>query len=666
LNGNLGSRADRWTKQAVLLSALGAVSFQAWYSALAHPYIAWTLLIVPALVYVAGRYAPERTAGAIFAFGYLVPTILIRLTGLRGSAYQSVWVVLLLAAIAGTRTADWHIPARVRFAIVVWALAVAATWPIVALREIDWTPSVLLRTPVTRNPAVHAVETSLFVAGIAQIPLIGTLWLDWLFGRFNAASVAVFERRIIRPVVVASVLAALLAMYQGFVNLEYPRQGLWAHIGRASGAMDDGNASGALAAMAVAFPIALTLGMSVPARLMAWAASSLMLVGMWQTGSRSATLCAAIALAGVAYVGLRRSRGRVLPIAAVLGIVIVGGLTAPRFFHATTSNPLSRMQEFRQLFDTGGLREVGRELWRRNGYGAAAALMIRDEPVQGVGVGTFQALSGFYGRLADGDTLPVDNAQNWIRHQLAELGLVGALGPLAWCVLILAAIVAPPAAPENRDRAAIVKCSIVGFGTISLLGVPGQNLFVAMTMWTLCGWLLLLVTTPDRVPAVVSVWPPAVAAMLTIVLTVFTFRSAWHELRPPFRAKRFDYPYTAGFYTPIDEPVGTTVTTKDAVIVPKAQTATLKLTLWVEHPDADQNPVHVEAWLDNVRVVRSRFARNVRLVRYLSIPRGERFVFETRVDRTFPDPGHAEPEVGLNVTWQFVDTHPRGALTAEP
>jgi hypothetical protein len=291
----------RWAKRAILVSALAAVAFQAWYSAGAHPYIRWALLVVPAAAYIAGRRAPAATAGVVMAFGYILPTLLIRTTGIHG-AYQSVWAAALLAALAGTSQSGWQLPRRYRFAIVVWGLVVAATWPIVALRELDWTPRVFLEAPPNRTPAMYAIDTALFIAGIAQTHLLGILWLDWLFGMFSGRTLASFERRIIRPLVAAASLAAALAVYQGFIDLEYPRQGLWAYLGRASGALDDANASGALGALWVAIPIALTFGRTSVAALPAWALSALMLVGVWQTGSRTATFGAAIALGGVLHI----------------------------------------------------------------------------------------------------------------------------------------------------------------------------------------------------------------------------------------------------------------------------------------------------------------------------------------------------------------------------
>ncbi len=75
------------------------------------------------------------------------------------------------------------------------------------------------------------------------------------------------------------------------------------------------------------------------------------------------------------------------------------------------------------------------QLWRRGGYGTASTTMIREHPLFGVGVGSFNWLSGDYTELAGEGRQRPDNAQNWIRHLLAEIGVLGLLHILWWCGL---------------------------------------------------------------------------------------------------------------------------------------------------------------------------------------------------------------------------------------
>ena len=62
-------------------------------------------------------------------------------------------------------------------------------------------------------------------------------------------------------------------------------------------------------------------------------------------------------------------------------------------------------------------------LWERFGYGPAAIEMIKEHPIDGVGVGMFHALVVRFRQAARLLPCRADNAQNWFRHVFAELGL---------------------------------------------------------------------------------------------------------------------------------------------------------------------------------------------------------------------------------------------------
>ena len=72
------------------------------------------------------------------------------------------------------------------------------------------------------------------------------------------------------------------------------------------------------------------------------------------------------------------------------------------------------------------LESANELLWERFGYGPAAIEMIKEHPIDGIGVGMFHALVDDFGKLR-GYHLAPDNAQNWFRHVFAELGIVGSV-----------------------------------------------------------------------------------------------------------------------------------------------------------------------------------------------------------------------------------------------
>ena len=207
----------------------------------------------------------------ILTVGSLVPVVWISTTGRFCLWLLPPWVAALVAAGAPTFTSSWRYPRPWRIPLIAWALAVALTWPIVALRELDWTPSVLWTVPSVYSTLVHSIPTAVWIAEVAQVHLIGLLWVDWLFGRFagvQRASQRAYERAIVWSSVAAAIAGAAIATYQGFFQLGFLTKSRWAMIGRASGTLADANASGTLAALWIAIPIGLAL--STSSRRTAW------------------------------------------------------------------------------------------------------------------------------------------------------------------------------------------------------------------------------------------------------------------------------------------------------------------------------------------------------------------------------------------------------------
>lgn len=651
-----------------MASTIGAVIFEAVSARGDLPRLPALALVAAVLGYFAGRIHPERTAGAVLALGCVAPALFMLTTGFRLS-YLSLWVSAFAGVIAATSTLSWQYPARLRFPLIAWALGVAMTWPIVALRELDWMPWLLWARPSTPSSAVYAIPISLWIAQVAQVHLLGLLWVDWLFGRFAPDGVDRLERVVIRPLLASAMLAALLAVYQGFVDLSFLSLGGWAQMGRATGALVDANASGSLSALWVSIP----LGIAVVARsrtvtIFLALASVLLLVAVWTTSSRTALLGATVALAASAHLLVIRvgSRRRV---AIAVGLVVASVGAVLLGLRPSVVGPVQRAQSLLPDLSPAAIRTAAWELWARNGYGLTAVAMTKDVPLQGVGVGAFHVLGADYAASINLSRLPFDNAQNWFRHQLAEFGVLGSVGWGLWVVFFTAALLRGRVTGEHRTRAVSLRYAIGGFGMASLLGMPGQSLLVSLTFWTLAFWLLLMIAPADRGYRITDFssrrWSVMLALALATAFAAITLHSSWRELRPPFRAKRFDFAYRYGLYRPFEAASGQTRTSENAVVVPQAPSKWLKLTVWVEHPDADERPVLVQMWLDHERIVRRRFPRNVSLTRYVVVPgENKRFVLETSVDRTFLRSDRQYGEVGLSMAWEFVD-HEVAALPGD-
>ena len=89
--------------------------------------------------------------------------------------------------------------------------------------------------------------------------------------------------------------------------------------------------------------------------------------------------------------------------------------------------------------------------------------MIRDTPWTGVGPGMYHVIAPDYWRVMRQMTLAFDNAQNWWRHQVAELGVLGAAPVIAWSRCSRPGLLA--AAPrEARGDAWLPRALLLGIG----------------------------------------------------------------------------------------------------------------------------------------------------------------------------------------------------------
>jgi O-antigen ligase len=660
---------DRSTKAFVAISAFAALAFETIQSN-RYENETFALAAIAALGgWQAGRRWPERAAGTILAVGALVPIFFIAFTGRFAVWLLPPWVIALVAAAAPAYTSSWQFPRPWRFPLITWALAIAVTWPIVAVRELDWMPSVLWTRPSVYSTVVHSIPTAVWIAEVAQVHLLGLLWIDWLFGRFGRQAddrSRDFERAIVWPCVAAAIVAAIVAVYQGFFDLTFLATGRWAVLGRAGGTLADANASGMLGALWLAVPIGLALSGQSRTRAWLWiAGAAAIALGVWATGSRTALLAAAVALASVVHFAVwdrrRPVRRRVPVFAAAVGVALTGAVLA---WQPPAVGPVRRIHEMLPDFSSSTIKSVTWELWARNGYGLAAVAAIRDSPLHGVGVGAFHLLSTTYATIATGIPATHDNAQNWYRHQLAELGVVGSVGWAFWVVLFAGALARGRPAPADRARYVTAGYAVTGLGLASLLGMPGQSLQIALTFWTLAFWVLMLADSrtantegADRAAG----WQMPTAIALAAILAVMTAAAGFGSFRPPFRAARFNLGYRYGLHGPIQGAAGTTRTTAHAVEAVQAPTKWLKLTVSIEHPDADERPVDVRVWRDHERILGGRFPRGVPMTRYVAVPgENHRFVFESTVDRTYRSPAARGPEVGLTVSWEFVNEPPAG------
>jgi hypothetical protein len=678
------NRMDRSTKLIVFASNLVAVWLFARLasgglaSILAPAAVAFAVSCVCALV------AGDIAVTIVLSLMYFVPALCFAWFKSFYFSHYAIWLAALCGAMLPRSVrSQWALPARWRAGVVLWALVLALSWPLILLREVDFVPA--LRDAVyLSNSRLGVSPPTVFVwtLSVASIAMTGLLLLDWLFVAYPDDDGKRFESHIIWPLFGGAGIAAAVGAYQGLADMAALNPTLFLSLGRAVGTMHDANAFGTVAALWVPVAVALALGRHGGSRRIATVGLVpfvVLGVAVWASGSRTALLAAIMGVMVLVACVFRTLNVRQMLIGvagvAVLTVVIV-------FLVPASSGPLKRVRDFAQGLEASGhpvstragLVHSARQLWERD-YGPAAHLMIAEHPFVGVGVG------GFYYQYADAlylihrPVLPVDNAQNWFRQQLAELGLLGSAGWIVWTGMFLWMLVRHRGPDDRRAMVGAAKGAVIGLAAASLVGMPTQDTAASISFVVLAGWCLKL-TGVER-PHVNQSRSRRNLEWAAILAVLFTFLggtayAAWTDLRPPHRALRADFPYQYGFSAPDKDEPQFRWTGAKAVDVFHADKRWLMLVIGAVAPDAAEHPVRVRVWFNDQLILRVDRRSTFPITKYIKMPAyGTPIMIQIQTSRIWRPVdfglGDDRRERGVAVgNWVFRDEDPpKASLTVE-
>jgi len=385
----------------------------------------------------------------------------------------------------------------------------------------------------------------------------------------------------------------------------------------------DGNVAGVLAAAGLG--LAAYLAEHPDRRRQAW----LLLVpvcgtAVWATGSRTA-FAAALVIALVSGVSWWRRvgpTGRALDrrLVAAVAVLVLAAWAAVSALETTTVGPFERFLRMMPGGTSGrSLTSAASELWRRNGYGAASTHLVGIYPLTGVGIGGFHL---FGPGLTPTGRLPPDNAQNWLRHQLVELGLLGGVGWLLFAVAFGTHVVRTWRTGDGRlDH---LRGVVLAFTVISLVGMPTQEIVAAVAFWTAAAALGRLAVASEAAPL-------GRTAIAVVLLVTAAFGAAtWHEartsLRLPARARAQGFPFSYGLYGPEPDGVGGTVrwAARRATALVDVHGPFMRIALRAPLPDVERDPVDVQAWFEGRQIIDARVSSGAPVEATVRVPVGMR------------------------------------------
>src|SRR2546427_6452716 len=179
-------KVDHITKLVVLTSMTTALVIEAVLMARGWPAILPLTIATLATSCAVSLRVADQAAAFVLLFTYTFPAIVFAFHGRFEFGYMTIWVAALLGIMLPGLRKGWALAAPWRAPLVLWALTVALTWPVVALREIDFAPMTLAvaRLSVTGLPGVAPRSAILWIMNVTLVLGTGILWFDWLYANF--------------------------------------------------------------------------------------------------------------------------------------------------------------------------------------------------------------------------------------------------------------------------------------------------------------------------------------------------------------------------------------------------------------------------------------------------------------------------------------------------
>ena len=626
------------------------------------PQTVWIAIASAAALAIVGERARFIALPVVLSVIYVLPAVMIAWVGNENFSIEYVFLLPLLGlACSGRGASRWSLPDSWRWPLITWAIIISLSWPVIFMREIDFRYWLLWTTTANTSVGFNPGEINQHVTYLALVHNVGILWIDALF-RWYRGDRARFTREVVYPLAVTAAIGGVVAIYQGLVDLTFLNRGFWTYMLRAAGTHGDPNKLGAIVAFWTLGAVVLARRFAPSRQLIVSVAAIVIGIGaVWTSGSRTGLAAIIVSLTIGAFETIRNSRFDIRRAATFGAAAVVAAIAVAVVLQTASTHTVVQRGTLGYLpffGDKGIVKSANELLWERFGYGPAAIEMIKQHPIDGVGVGMFHSLVHDFGELRGYD-ISADNAQNWFRHAAAELGVVGSIPILWWCIVFAWLMFSRAGPLSDRLSVGLLRAVLIGFVVASMFGMPGQASAVAITFWVFVFWFV--VERADDVGTDrPNSWtrPAAIAAAIVIALHVTTtIVDARGDLRPRHRAARFDWFYRYGIGELEADPGGNPIqrrwAARDALAVIPVKGRVLKFVAWIDHPDGDEKPPHVTVRADSRVVYDGPIKRSAPLFLDIPVTPGKtHMVLETSIDREYRPIDHGGTDrrrLGLSI-----------------
>jgi hypothetical protein len=643
-----GSPLERASKTAATASALLILALML----LVHPDMTWLLRGLTIAALVTGWFFAARLP-AWLLIAAIAPAFLRLLAGREGPVLDLVWMAGLAGGLARAGSwSQWAMPFPWNVLVGGWTLALSLAWPVLAAREAGFRLAGFSDAGAINSwSLMPAPQAAVWILYVVLAQLLGALWFEWVRQKASELKPPI---QLMHPLWIGATVASFAAIVQGTLALGFLSTEFWAAERRATGLMLDANSYGICAALAAPLGFLGMRSLAPRAPAAAVAVFAINLAGMWLSGSRTALLCGMVG-AGALIVGLWRERRRASPTTPASAVWIAAGVIAVLVVALLTSttSPIQRARDIPS--GRAGLAEL---LWNRGGYGQVAVRMTSEHPLTGVGAGSYRILAPDYWRAIANDKLPEDNAQNWWRHQVAELGVFGGALIIAFSVLVAWRVLTGREADRDVASASTVRGLLIGLGTASLFGMPTQNPLALYWFLALVAWFAWVAPDPARretsAGEVRVAW--IVAAALAIAYAGGHVLLAAGSLHPVQRAQQANRDYIVGAYPPEPLPQANEFrwTSQEARFFWAVRSRFMAVRFWAHHPDIATHPVHVTVTSPCGVLFDEDLTSDASMSVGMALPDDQRTLETTvRVSRTWTPGGGDDRQLGVGIVADF-------------